>query len=108
MGKLFDSFFKNGEELKGEYGEYDGRIERRDDNTSYIYDKDGNFSGRIESYGDNVTVYDDCGRIVESGTYYDESDTVDTHRWDGFGKTYSHGNYRTRINSDLDYHKKNK
>lgn len=94
---IFDSFFKNGEELKGEYGEHKGRIERHNDNTSYIYDEYGNFSGRIDSYGDNVTVYDTSGNIVESGKYYDGPDTVDTYRNDGTKKIYSHGDNNTRL-----------
>lgn len=104
MGKLFDNFFKDGEEMKGEFGEYKGRIDSHDENTSFLYDEWGNYKGRIESYGNDVVVYDDFNNVVESGVYHG-GDDLDTLRYDGVGKTYFDGINTSRLESDLDFHK---
>lgn len=79
---ILGKFFGKGE-ARGKYGAYAGRIEHRSDNVAYVYDEWGNFNGRIESYGNNVTIFDKNGNMVEGGGYNEGSNKLDTYSYTG-------------------------
>lgn len=75
MANLLDKFYGDGIK-RGLFGEYAGYINHLNDNSAVVYDKYGQFNGRIDVYGEKVVVQDKDGMVVETGTYYENTDSI--------------------------------
>ena len=102
---ILDDFF-NSDSTTDLYGGHVGSIDHHTSslgiNSSDLYGDYGQYIGNIEVCGNKVYRYNSEGRIVSSGTYYPESDTLDMMNEDGRLEVYNSTNSEKIIMFDKD------